>query len=165
MEASRLNLKIFPKQRVSRGAGIGGLRPDALLNMSDQAGMSPLHWAVRMGSLKLVFAILAKAPQLCDKASNMGRAPPHWTPLMILADQGVGQNLHHHQMASALVHQMSVNGLQTRGGTLTTVSRLAAARGHIHLLKKVLWRLNKNRRQEPDEESFGDGEQPRLFLF
>ena len=37
---------------------------------------------------------------------------------------------------------MTVNGLQVRGGTLATVSHLAAARGHIHLLKKVLYRLN-----------------------
>ena len=142
---------------------VAGLRPDALMNMSDPAGMTPLHWAVRMGSLKLVFAILDKAPQLCDKATNMGRAPPHWTPLMVLADQGVGQNPHHHQMGSALIHQMSVNGLQTRGGTLATATFGGGAWTHPPDQKDHV-AAQRLRRQEPGEESFGDGKQPRLFL-
>ena len=120
---------------------VKGLRPDALLNMVDPAGMNALHWAVRVPSMELVFALLEKAPQLAEKATSVGRAPPHWTPMMILADQPLASNAHHRQMASILVSHMSLNALSTRGGSLGTVSHLAAARGHVHVLKRVLWRI------------------------
>ncbi|CAE7538303.1 unnamed protein product [Symbiodinium sp. CCMP2592] len=133
---------IFNQEEDLALALIKSLRPGSIENMADPAGMTPLHWAVRTQSLSILWAILEKTPGLADRPTSIGRLPPHWTPLMVLADQGKNQNPVHVQMASALVRHMSINGLQCRGGTLATVSHLAAARGHIHILKKVLWRLN-----------------------
>ena len=121
-------------------AMVRSLRSDVLASVQDLAGMTALHWAVRVGSLSLVFAILEKTPQLADRPTTVGRSPPHWTALMVMADQSYRP--HHRQMAAALVSHMSQTALSVRAGTLSTVSHLAAARGHIHLLKKVLWRLN-----------------------
>ena len=61
---------------------------------------------------------------------------------MILANQPLAANNEDHkQMASVLVSRMSVNALGTRAGTLVTVSHLSAGRGHMHVLKRVLWRI------------------------
>ena len=133
---------IFNNQEETALDMVKGLRPDALLNMADPTEMTALHWAARVGSLRLVFALLEKAPDLAARPTQIGRNPPHWTPLMILAEQPLAANPHHHHMAAALCSHMSVTALMTRAGTLGTVSHLAAGRGNLHVLKKVLWRIN-----------------------
>ena len=92
-------------QEHDAAAIIRAMRPDALMQVSDPAGMTPLHWGVRVYSLDVVFALLDKVPEMADKPTNLGRNPPRWTALMVLADQGSGQNPHHVQMGAALVHQ------------------------------------------------------------
>ena len=132
---------IFNGQEAEALNMVRNLRPAALANMADPSGMNALHWAVRTASLPLVFALLEKAPQLANGTTGIGRNPPHWTPLMILADQTRSANPNHQQMTSALCSHMSLNALMTRGGTLATVSHLAAGRGNLHVLKRVLWRI------------------------
>ena len=57
---------------------IRAMRPAALLQVSDPAGMTPLHWGVRVYSLGVVFALLDKVPEMADKPTNLGRLPPHY---------------------------------------------------------------------------------------
>ena len=113
---------------------VKGLRPDALLNMADPSGMTALHWAVRVGSLRLVFALLEKAPDLAGRPTQIGR-----NPLMILAEQPLAANPHHHQMAAALFAYECDSPHDPRRDTRHGVSPGSRAR---QFCKKVLWRIN-----------------------
>lgn len=128
-------------------------RPDQIEAIADPAGMTLLHWACRQHAVRLVFAILAKCPTMSDRPTKAGRNPPHWTPLMVLADQPVATQSRVgprwqediskcRQIAAVLVNHMTQTGLMTRGGTYSTVLHLAASRANTQLIKKVLFRLN-----------------------
>ena len=121
------------------------LRPDQLAAIRDNQGMSPLHAATRMLNVGLVRAILDKCPDLANVASRADRNPAHWTPIMTLADMGRGASSPDRSseiIGAALVGNMSRAGLNNRAANFVTVSHLATSRGNVHILKKVLHRLN-----------------------
>jgi hypothetical protein len=113
--------------------------------------MTPLHAATRMLNVSLVHALLDKCPDMADVASRADRNPAHWTPLMTLADMGKrahsgsgsADDRRSEIIAAALVGNMTRDGLNNRAANWATVSHLATSRGHVHILKKVLYRLNE----------------------
>ena len=130
---------------------VESLRPEQLTIVRDSQGMTPLHAATRMLNVSLVHALLDKCPDMADVASRADRNPAHWTPLMTLADMGKrthsgsgsADDRRSEIIAAALVGNMTRDGLNNRAANWATVSHLATSRGHVHILKKVLYRLNE----------------------
>ena len=120
---------------------IASLRPNDLRDIRDLAGMTVLHWAVRVADREVVQQILSRAPDLANIPTHLQRQPPGWTPLMILADKPPKE--FDNSMALALCASMSAEGLNVRSGTYATATHLAAARGNLLLLKRILWRMNE----------------------
>ena len=112
--------------------------------------MTALHWATRQKHVQLVWEILGLCPGLADRATRMHRNPSCWTPLMILADSMVpsgrdrdeSASCEEAQIAAALASHMTLTGLSVQSGTYATVTHLAAGRAKLHIIKKVLWRMN-----------------------
>ena len=123
---------------------VQGLRPGQLETIRDANGMSPLHAAVKMLNTDLVWAIIEKCPGLVNVPSRTDRNPAHWTPLMTLCDmpKPADGDSRHFQIGASLVHNMSRDALNNRASNWTTASHLATSRGSLHLLKKILYRLN-----------------------
>lgn len=141
LEADKFLLDDIHHGRTEAALGkIERMRPEQLQAISDLAGMTALHHAVRSGNLPLVFALSERAPELANVATKIERTPPCWTALMILADKGPRQC--DPQMCAVLAASMSAAGLNIRSGTYSNVSHMAAARGNLQLLKKVFYRLH-----------------------
>ncbi|CAJ1341167.1 unnamed protein product [Effrenium voratum] len=123
---------------------VQGLRLGQLETIRDANGMSPLHAAVKMLNTDLVWAIIEKCPGLVNVPSRTDRNPAHWTPLMTLCDmpKPADGDSRHFQIGTSLVHNMSRDALNNRASNWTTASHLATSRGSLHLLKKILYRLN-----------------------
>ena len=120
---------------------IASLRPNDLRDIKDLAGMTALHWAVRVSDREVVQQILNRVPDLANIPTHLQRQPPQWTPLMILADKPPAE--YDNAVAMALCAAMSAEGFNVRSGTYATATHLAAARGNILLLKRILWRMNE----------------------
>ena len=132
---------------------VDAARPEQVREVVDANGLNLLHWAVRENCLQLVFRLLAKCPDLANRTTKPSRTPPSWTPLMMLAQNQVPNEAMGRvnferadtclrQMSQALVNHMSLQGLQTRGGSYATVLHLAAANANWQVTKKVLWRVH-----------------------
>ena len=132
--------QVMQEQGDAAVATIGGMRPADLLEARDLAGMTALHWAAKLGLRPVVFRLLDKCPELANVATSWYRQPPHWTPLMIIADQPPARL--DERLAHTIASSMSQEGLNVRSGTYATATHLAAARGNIALVKIILWRLN-----------------------
>ena len=132
---------------------VDAARPEQVREVVDANGLNLLHWAARENCLELVFKLLAKCPDLANRATKASRTPPSWTPLMMLAQNQVPNEAMGRvnferadaclrQMSQALVNHMSLLGLQQRGGTYATVLHLAAANANWQVTKKALWRVH-----------------------
>ena len=118
---------------------IARARPDQLAATRDANGKTPLHVAVRLQNKVLVWALLEKAPALADMATYADRLPARFTALMVLADLPAQVDK---QIAAALVTNMSLDGLNIRSNKLATATMLAVSRGHLSLIKRILFRIN-----------------------
>ena len=131
--------QVMQEQTDSALSTISAMRPQDLSEAKDLAGMTALHWATKMGNRTVVWHLLDRAPDLANVPTSWHRQPPHWTPLMLLADLAPASV--DMQVAKALAASMTVDGLNVRSGTYATATHLATARGNLALVKVILWRL------------------------
>jgi hypothetical protein len=127
---------------------VESMRRDQLAAVADFAGLTPLHHAVRTFDVDLVFGILSKAPSLADAVSLPNHQPGRWTALMVIANIGIPkadeQKMRQEiRITALLVSYMSREALTIRGSNYVTCLHLAASRGKLHLVKKILYRLNE----------------------
>ncbi|CAJ1459013.1 unnamed protein product [Effrenium voratum] len=122
--------------------------PAQLMMARDEAGLTVVHHAVRLGLGQVLEAALRKAPLLADAVTFPSSKPDNWTPLMVLCDAAPGSlgGLDHaYEMLKYLLCFMSATGMQilssTRAGSGMTAFHLAAARGQFRFVKKLVWSL------------------------
>ena len=87
-EAAEVDMKLLEDIHQGRTdmaiVKIENMLPEQLLSLGDVAGMSALHHAVRASNLRVVWALLERAPALAKSVTNLNRTPPGWSALMIL---------------------------------------------------------------------------------
>ena len=77
--SSRLINHLLENEQPAASAVISSMRPQELLQCKDAAGLTALHFAVRLKSTRLVWEILEKAPELANVPTFASRTPPRFS--------------------------------------------------------------------------------------
>ena len=98
--------------------------PAQLMMARDEAGLTVVHHAVRLGLGQVLEAALRKAPLLADAVTFPSSKPDNWTPLMVLCDAAPGSlgGLDHaYEMLKYLLCFMSATGMQILSSSASQV--------------------------------------------